>query len=230
MRLAVYTLFSLAFFYSPGQNLESHEEWNALDQLAKKYQIDGSISGLEIRDTTAFQEISRSTFHVIKRSEEFTYIGIRSNNSTILNAYLINPDSFKIFHASAALGEVGYQREKENFTTKSEAFEWIYRDPNSWDEKHPEGADSIESFYERFGWMASTWTMGSYREFEMLISNQHFSDQSKLVVSFSAVREEQYQILFFLDGEEISLTGDDELDKSLHNGYLKSLIQLKIMP
>ncbi|WP_370088637.1 WD40/YVTN/BNR-like repeat-containing protein [Ekhidna sp.] len=200
--------------------------WTSLEELDLKYQIDGSISGLEIRDTAAFKQISRSTFHVIKRSKEFTYIGIRSNNSTILNAYLINADSFKVFHASAALGEVSYQREKQNFTTQSDEFEWIYRDPNSWDEKHPEGANSIESFYDRFGWMASTWTMGSYREFEMLISNQHFADQSKLLVSFSAVRGEEYQTLFFLGGEEVSLTGDDELDKSLHNGYLKSPVQI----
>lgn len=202
--------------------------WNDLKSAGEKYQIDGSFSVSEVTDTTDFQTITNSSFYVVKKSDKFTYIAARSNGFTILNTYLIDADSFKIMHASAALGQVDYWRSGDEFITESDSFQWIYRDPSTWDEKHPDGVDSIEEFYERFGWMANTWTMGSYREYEMLISNQHFTESTKLIVSFSAKKDDQNQVLFYLDGEETSITGDLEGDKLLHNGYLKSPIKLEI--
>ena len=207
-------------------SLNSGPRWTSLQHLPENYSIDGSVSIHEIRDTTYMREVSRSPLYVVKKSTDFTYIGIRSNNFTILNAYLVNNDSLKILHASAALGQADYKRSGQQLTTPTKNFEWIYRDPASWDEKHPNGVDTIEEFYERFGWMANTWTMGSYREFEMVISNQHFDKNTQLVVSFGSLKEDAYGIRFYLNGEEISLTGTPANDKSLHDGYLINPISL----
>lgn len=200
--------------------------YTKLSELPDTYQIDGSISINELRDTIQMKEVSKTPLYLIKKTDKFTYIGIRSNNFTILNAYLVDSDSFKILHASAALGQVNYYRSENHFTTDSESFEWIYRDPNTWDEKHPNGVDNIDSFYEQFGWMANTWTMGSYRDFEMLISNQHFSPSTKLFLSFGSIENDAYGIRFFYDGKQVSLTGIPADDKSLHDGYLIKPLKL----
>ena len=45
-------------------------------------------------------------------------------------------------------------------------------------------------------------------------------------MSFGSLKEDTYGIRFYLNGEEISLTGTPANDKSLHDGYLINPISL----
>ncbi len=202
-------------------------EWTDLNHLPEIYSVDGSFTYEELADTTHMQKILEHDHFSIKKNSEFTYIAIRSNSFTILNAYIIDPEYLKVFHASAALGEINYESTGTMYRTESEAFEWIYRDPTSWgDDLHPNGVTSIHDFYARFGWMSNTYSMGSYREYEMIIDNAHFNKSSKLVLSFSSTIDGERAVRFFKDGEITSITGDSEVDLQLHNGNVEQRISV----
>ncbi|MBO6795449.1 MAG: hypothetical protein JJ895_16205 [Balneolaceae bacterium] len=205
----------------------SFRNWTDLNQLPDIYSIDGSITYAELADTTHMQKTMEHDHFVIKQNAAFTYIAIRSNSFTILNAYIIDPEFLKVFHASAALGEINYEVVEDAYQTESEAFEWIYRDPTSWgDEIHPNGVTSITDFYKRFGWMSNTYSMGSYREYEMIIDNAHFGENSQLALSFSSTIEGDRAVRFYINNEPATITGDYDSDLQLHNGNVQSSFKL----
>lgn len=198
--------------------------WKNIESISKSYRIDGSVSVKEITDTTAMKLVSKAKRYVVKKSKDFTYIAIRSNTSTILNAYIISPTKISILHASAALGQVDMVKQGDEYKPTQAEFDWIYRDPETWDEKHPDGVDSIEAFYQRFGWLANTWHSGSYREFEMIISNTLIQDD-RLLISYSSIEEGERAIRFKEGTNDISISGSKETDDQLHNGYIpKSVV------
>ncbi|WP_424961369.1 hypothetical protein [Ekhidna sp.] len=202
--------------------------WKSIESIPKKYQIDGSYSGLEMLDTLEMKPAVTDNRFVIKKSKDFTYIAIRSNTSTILNAYIVNENEIKVLHASAALGQVDFKKEGDAFIPTQSSFDWIYRDPTAWgDELHPDGEQTLEGFYERFGWMASTWYMGSYRDFEMIIDNSHFEDNSRLLVSYTSMENNERSIRMKEGNNFASLTGNYETDVKLHNGNIPESINLR---
>ena len=192
--------------------------------LPEGYAIDGSISVKEIRDTTFMKVSFKTRRFVIKKSKDFTYIAIRSNSSSILNAYVITDKKISVLHASAALGQIDLVREADQYVASKTAFDWIYRDPESWDEKHPDGVDTIEAFYKRFEWMANTWHSGSYREIEMLIDNNLIDNNARLIISYTSIEDGEYAIRFKEGTNDISISGDEETDNDLHNGYIPQKI------
>ncbi len=204
----------------------AHAQWSPLDDIKQTYNIDGSIGVKEITDTSTMTTMHKADHYVIKRSDTHIYIGIRSNTSTILNTYLITTDTLKVLHASAALGEVNFIKNGKRYLPEKSAFDWIYRDPNAWPEKHPDGVNTIEEFYDRFGWCANTWYSGSYREFEMIIDRK-LANNARLVISYSSLENDTWGIRFKEGTENVSITGDKTIDDKLHNGYLPESIDLK---
>ena len=75
--------------------------WKSPSEIPKIYKVDGSLTVQEMTDTTAMKNVLRVSRYLIKKSEDFTYVGIRSNTSTIMNVYLISEDVIKVLHASA---------------------------------------------------------------------------------------------------------------------------------
>ncbi|MEQ6166321.1 hypothetical protein AAOE16_03940 [Ekhidna sp. MALMAid0563] len=200
-------------------------EWKSLETISDKYKIDGSISVREIVDTTLMKNVVKDRRFIIKKSEGFTYIGIKSNTSSILNAYLIDANKISVLHSSAALGQIDLVREDTTYRATKTEFDWIFRDPESWDEMHPDGVDTIEKFYNRYGWMANTWNSGSYREVEMIIDNAHFTNNTRLIISYTSREDGEYGIRFKEGKNDVSISGDPEVDKQLHNGYIPEMLE-----
>jgi hypothetical protein len=196
------------------------------DSIPEKYVIDGSVSLKEVTDTSDMKLIHNKSRYIIKRSEAFTYIGIRSNTNTILNTYLVSPDVIKVLHASAAMGQLRLIKDDEKYVAESTEFDWIYRDPEFWNEMHPDGVRTKKEFYERFGWVASTSSEGSYRDFEMIIHNSLFdSDNTQLIFSYSSVEKGVAKINFKQGSESTSLSGNSEIDLQIHNCYIPEFIK-----
>ncbi len=200
--------------------------WTNLHFVGDLYNINGSISAQEVLDTTQMKYAVKSDRYLIKRSQYFTYIAIRSNTSSILNTYLINNDTIKVLHASAALGQIDFVKEYNTFKPLKTEFDWIYRDPVAWHEKHENGTDTIQEFYTLFGWMANTWHSGSYREVEMIIDNTFMDENTKIVISYTSKEDELYGIRFKIGTEDTSICGDESIDNQLHNGYIPATINL----
>lgn len=218
-------LFALSLFAVVSYT--SAQDFGDLSELPSSYIINGSLSVSEVTDTVGMQFLHKAPRYIIKKSEEFTYIAIRSNSGTILNAYLIDDQKIMILHASAALGQINMNYVDGVYKAEKTEFDWIYRDPNIWDEKHPEGVDNIQEFYSQFGWTANTWTLGSYREFEMVIHNSLFSEDAELVISYTSMEDRERNIQFKKELEDSQLSGDIEIDNQIHNGYIPEEIELE---
>lgn len=219
-------ILSLFFSLISAQLIHAQTNWKNPDQLIEKYKIDGSLSVSEVTDTLLLKRTTNDPRYIIKKSEDFTYIAIRSNTSTILNAYVVSDKKIQVLHASAALGQIDLNKEGDLYKAEKTEFDWIFRDPNVWDELHPEGVSTIDKFYEIYGWMANTWTFGSYREVEMLIDNSLIGEGDRLLISYTS-NEDGTRAVRFKDGtSDASLTGDPEADKKIHDGYIPGTIDL----
>jgi hypothetical protein len=209
----IYILFTLTTVYA-------QDSWKDASKIPDKYKVDGSLSIREVTDTTQLKTIVNQQRFVIKKSSDFTYIAIRSNTNSMLNAYLIDPNKISVLHASAALGQMDFLKKNDEYIPTKTEFDWIYRDPEVWDEKHPEGVDSLKDFYSLFGWTANTWNYGSYREVEMIINNAHFINETRLIISYTSIEDGEYAIRFFEGKNNVSISGDKETDMRLHNGHI----------
>ncbi|WP_416864784.1 MAG: hypothetical protein ACMVP2_19845 [Imperialibacter sp.] len=224
MRILILLAATLVIFIGNG-NAQS-TRWTNLNLLGDLYTIDGYISAREVLDTTQMQYDIKSHKFFIKKSQHFTYIAIRSNTSSILNTYLVSEDVITVLHASAALGQIDFVKHHHTFKPLKTEFDWIYRDPVAWQEQHEDGVDTIQEFYNLFGWMANTWHSGSYREMEMIIDNTLMDENTKIVISYTSKEDELYGIRFKIGTEDTSLSGDESIDNQLHNGYIPATINL----
>ncbi len=206
--------------------IEAQTHWKNPGQLAEKYKIDGSLSVSEVTDTLLLKRTINEPRYIIKKSEDFTYIAIRSNTSTILNAYVVSDEKIQVLHASAALGQIDLNKEGGRYKAEKTEFDWIFRDPNVWDEMHPEGVNTIDKFFGIYGWMANTWTFGSYREVEMLIDNRLISEDDRLLISYTSKEDGTRAVRFKEGTADASLTGDPAADKRIHDGYIPETIDL----
>ncbi len=225
MKSMTFAALSLVVFIGH-LNAQDSTQWKDLKYLGDQYNINGSISVEEVVDTTQMKFVVKSERFFIKKSQDFTYIGIRSNTSTILNTYLINEETIKVLHSSAALGQVNFVKENEIYKPTKTEFDWIYRDPLAWQEMHSKGVGSIQEFYHLFGWMATTWHSGSYREIEMLIENTLITNNTIIVISYTSKEGGISDIRFKMGKDDVSISNNALIDNQLHNGYIPLSINL----
>ncbi|MTI20696.1 hypothetical protein E1176_06655 [Fulvivirga sp. RKSG066] len=224
MRVTI--LFCLVLLVFLGDYCLGQSNRRSFDTLIA-YKIDGSITYGEIRDTSEFKYQLKHPHYIVKQNDVHTYLAVRSNSGTIMNAYILRHDGLKVFHASAALGQVAYVGSGDTLMTSVKEFDWVFRDSTVWSEPHPEGVASLEAFFKRFGWVANVWSMGSYREYEKLLDNTLLSDEARLLVSFASMDDDIWEVKFYENGKQISLTGDAEIDKQVHNGYITQKIKIE---
>ena len=99
----------------------------------------------------------------------FLYLGIRTAGRGFGSPCLVQSDSVRVLHASAALGTAIYERDGDAWILAHDFVSWSCRDTEFDD---VELSREREAFLERHGWIASTGGMGASNEIEYTISWQ----------------------------------------------------------
>lgn len=158
--------------------------------------INGIISFAERRDTTGSKIHSTGNENILIRSDrDFVYLGIHSTTLASANVILNRGDEFVIIHISGCTGRGTYQRVAGDSLKVVEGIYDVDKRPEKWDvigryasavalkkEKTlPQQQAEMLTCFERWGYMASTLDMGSYRDVEVLLSKRAFRDYGLLV-------------------------------------------------
>lgn len=162
------------------------------------------ISFAERRDTTGSKIHVTGNENVLIRSDkEFLYLGIHSATLASANVILNRGDEFIVIHISGCTGRGTYQRAGDSLKVVEGIYD-VDKRPEKWDvigryasavalkkEKTlPQQQTEMVTCLARWGYMASTLDMGSYRDVEVLLSKRVFRDY-RLLVQNTVIENDQ---------------------------------------
>jgi len=129
---------------------------------------DGTIEEVEWEESHLIHVSARCTLHLV-HDGEFLYLGIRSGGRGFASPFIVQSDSVRVLHASAALGTASYETINGTWALFSGFDAWACRDA----ELSPlELSENRAAFLEQHGWIASTGGMGTSNEVEYVIKLQ----------------------------------------------------------
>jgi len=150
---------------------------------------DGKIEEMEWKDASAF-DLKGGGKVFFKHDGSFVYVAIRGIKSGWTHLYLSETEdkNISVLHASAALGKVVYQKDKENLWQPLNVFSWELRDRTFNDDVRQKMADYAAKNF----WTANNNNMGNKAEVEFQIKLQNPSAKKFRVAVVYAVAENTY--------------------------------------
>jgi hypothetical protein len=108
--------------------------------------IDGKINEDEWKDAVS-QDLKGSGQVKLKHDGEFLLVGLQGGKAGLSHVYLTDGKEVFVFHASAALGMVTYQKSGEVWNT-TQKFKWELRDQST-------NNEASSAYLKTNGWLAS---------------------------------------------------------------------------
>jgi hypothetical protein len=127
--------------------------------LAKAPEIDGTIRAEEWKGAARFELVNGGELF-IQSDGVALYIAIRGDADGWSHVYLGDESSVRVLHASAALGEVKYQKTAETWEAQGQ-FSWEMRNFSARNDAEK------DDFYQKHGWIANTVNRGREREYRI---------------------------------------------------------------
>ncbi len=138
-------------------------------------ELDGNISEAESQSLAIVGRHGSNSLMVDNSSQQFIKVSIKSEKLYVASlCACIGEDKIMVMHASAALGDLTYTRQKNKQWVTNDKFVWAVR-------KNDMGPDTIEKrrqYLGNRGWIASTMSMGKEGEAEFLIDRKLFTNQA----------------------------------------------------
>ncbi|MEW5915730.1 MAG: hypothetical protein AB1762_04970, partial [Gemmatimonadota bacterium] len=113
----------------------------------------------------------------------FLYVAVESSRSGFVSLCLVDGDSVRILHASAALGSVRYGRSGATWSSPDTAFVYGMRNTDTTDSARHER----QSYLAQHGWVATTVRMGRGFQHEMQIALEHLGRAPRIAVAFFVI-------------------------------------------
>ena len=131
-------------------------------------QLDGSVSQDEITDMKSIGHTGSADFF-IGNDGEILRLSITSEPIHVASICIAQNETVTVYHASAALGKIVYQRLESNWVTEDN-FNWEMRDVDM----NPEAIRQRQQYFEKNSWVATTTGMGNAGETEFHFSISEF--------------------------------------------------------
>lgn len=135
---------------------------------------DGKIEETEWKDASVF-DLTGGGKVFFKHDGNYIYVAVRAVKAGWTHLYLSEAENkeISVLHASAALGKVVYQKDKENLWQPLNDFSWELRDRTFTDEVRQKMADHVA----KNNWAANNNNMGNRAEVEFQIKLQDPSNK-----------------------------------------------------
>ena len=174
--------------------------------------IDGRIDAAEWSGAFSARLSDGSTIR-LRRDDRYLFLAIESARAGFPTVCTDSGDVVNVFHASAALGRVAYERSPDGWTARDRAFVFGMRNPDRSREAHAER----QRYLLEHRWVASTVRMGRGRQHELQIALDYLSAGSpRIAIGFYAYANPRP--LGMVWPESLRTTEDGCLDPELLRG------------
>ena len=181
---------------------------------ADTIQLDGIIGDNEWKGAIEYN-LAGGGKMMLKKSKNELYVAMVSGKKGWAHVYLYYNDTVRIFHASAALGEARYVKQK-GVWHPVQSFSWALREKDY----NSELVKKQEDHYSKNGWVANNNNMGNGMVFEYKLKN---SDINSTLSFACAMIETPMEIHYF----PITLSDNTILEK-LVQGYTPDSLEFNI--
>jgi hypothetical protein len=147
--------------------------------LAPPPVIDGRLDEAEWQGSVP-QRLTDETVVRFQHDGRHLFLGIRSSRPGFASVCVAGPDTVRVYHASAALGSVAYERSAGAWVTGDREFAYAMRNPDLTEAARRERSE----YLSRHGWVASTFRMGGGLEQELQVSLERVSGMTGIAVAF----------------------------------------------
>jgi len=138
-------------------------------------ELDGNISEAESQSLAIVGRHGSNSLMVDNSSQQFIKVSIKSEKLYVASlCACIGGDKIMVMHASAALGDLTYTRQKNEQWVTNDKFVWAVRE----NDMDPETIEKRRQYLSNRGWIASTMSMGKEGEAEFLIDRKLFTSQA----------------------------------------------------
>jgi hypothetical protein len=146
--------------------------------------LDGSIGDSEWAQALQ-QDLAGGGHLYLQHHDNYLYVAMRGLEPGWGHVYVLDGDSLRVLHASAALGMVVYHQHSGEPSPLKRGFEWEMRDPGM----NPEAQNARMAYLDKHGWVATTGGMGTSEDVEYQIDKRLLESASVLAVVYAATPE-----------------------------------------
>ncbi|HMB93469.1 MAG TPA: hypothetical protein VKP65_21635 [Rhodothermales bacterium] len=131
------------------------------------------------------QDLAGGGHLYLQHEGNYLYVAMRGVESGWGHVYVLEDDSLRVLHASAALGMAVYHQDDRKPSQLKREFVWEMRDPGM----NPEVQEQRMDYLGKHGWVATTGHMGVPEEIEYQIDKRLLESASVLAVVYVATPE-----------------------------------------
>lgn len=135
---------------------------------ANLIQLDGIVSQVEITEMEMIGSIGSAEFYT-RKNENILKLSIKSEPIHVASICVAQNESIIVYHTSAALGAIEFNRLNKNWVTKDE-FQWEMRNGDM----TPEVIQQRQNYLKEHNWVATTTRMGNSGETEFYFDMNAF--------------------------------------------------------
>jgi hypothetical protein len=146
--------------------------------------LDGRVGKDEWRGAARF-DLAGGGQALLLADSAHVYVAIQGESQGWAHVYLAGGDSVRVLHASAALGAATYRRSGKAWH-RTRTFEWELRAPRG----GTTPASEQDTYFERYGWVANTSTVGDRNVLEYRIARAAFEPRDAAIVLAYAMSPE----------------------------------------
>ena len=142
--------------------------------------IDGKINDDEWRGAFVGELVGGGEVRLLQ-SDSNLYVGLRGLKQGWGHVYVIEGDTIRVLHASAALGTAIYRRNGGTWQP-TQPFDWELRDRVITDATKA----AMSKFFEANGWVANNVNMSNSFEVEYKVHGKFFTGAARMAVLFAS--------------------------------------------
>lgn len=146
--------------------------------------LDGRIDDSEWAQAIQ-QDLTGGGYLYLQHSGNYLYVAMRGVEPGWGHVYVLDGDSLRVLHASAALGMAVYPQHSGDPSLLRRGFVWQMRDPSM----NPEAQEVRKAYLDEHGWVATTGGMGTPEDVEYQIDKRLLGSASVLAVVYAATPE-----------------------------------------
>ena len=118
----------------------------------------------------------------LQHDGRFLFLGLTAGSEGFPSLCAARGETVRVLHASAALGSVSYTRSGAEWTTADTEFVYGMRDASD----SAEARKERRAYLDRHRWLATTFSMGGGRTYEMQISLDLLGEAPRLALGYYA--------------------------------------------
>ncbi|SNT05098.1 hypothetical protein SAMN05421640_2170 [Ekhidna lutea] len=146
--------------------------------------LDGNISSEEAKGLEVLDKNESNQLLIDPSSDSYLKITVKSEELYVASLCICNEqDEVTVLHASAALGQILYKKEGDQWST-NQKFDWQLREVDMKDAT----IAKRNQYLRDNGWVANTMNMGNAGETEFIIDRQAYGENLKIAIGLMTAK------------------------------------------